>query len=121
MKEQRKEKNGLYSRDELENIIKKYGDSVYRLAYLKMKNKDKADDIYQNVFLKLIKQDNRIEPEEHLKAWLMRTTVNCCKDYWKSSWHRKVSYEEKEPDAGNRQENGYLTELVQDMPENIGQ
>ncbi len=70
--------NGLYSRDELENIIKKYGDSVYRLAYLKMKNKDKADDIYQNVFLKLIKQDNRIEPEEHLKAWLMRTTVNCC-------------------------------------------
>lgn len=82
-----------------------------------MKNKDKADDIYQNVFLKLIKQDNRIEPEEHLKAWLMRTTVNCCKDYWKSSWHRKVSYEEKEPDAGNGQENGYLTELVQDMPE----
>ena len=117
MKEQRKEKNGLYSRDELENIIKKYGDSIYRLAYLKMKNKDKADDIYQNVFLKLIKQDNRIEPEEHLKAWLMRTTVNCCKDYWKSSWHRKVSYEEKEPDAGNGQENGYLTELVQDMPE----
>ena len=47
----------------------------------------------------------------------MRTTVNCCKDYWKSSWHRKVSYEEKEADAGNRQENGYLTELVQDMPE----
>ena len=42
----------MYSRDELENIIKKYGDSVYRLAYLKMKNKDKADDIYQNVFLK---------------------------------------------------------------------
>lgn len=32
----------MYSRDELENIIKKYGDSVYRLAYLKMKNKDKA-------------------------------------------------------------------------------
>lgn len=45
MKEQRKEKNGLYSRDELENIIKNNGDSVYRLAYLKMKNKDKADDI----------------------------------------------------------------------------
>ena len=62
-----------------------------------MKNKDKADDIYQNVFLKFIKQGNRIEPEEHLKAWLMRTTVNCCKDYWKSSWHRKVSYEEKAP------------------------
>lgn len=41
MKEQRKEKNGLYSRDELENIIKKYGDSVYRLAYLKMKIKTK--------------------------------------------------------------------------------
>ncbi len=60
----------MYSRDELENIIKKYGDSVYRLAYLKMKNKDKADDIYQNVFLKLIKQDNRIEPEDTLKRGL---------------------------------------------------
>lgn len=110
----------MYSRDELETLLKIRRQRL-QAGISQNENKDKADDIYQNVFLKLIKQDNRIEPEEHLKAWLMRTTVNCCKDYWKSSWHRKVSYEEKEPDAGNRQENGYLTELVQDMPENIGQ
>lgn len=79
-----------YSRDEMERIILEYGDMIYRLAYTQMKNRDTADDIYQEVCMKLIQQRERIEPEEHLKAWLLRATVNCCKDYWKSAWVQKI-------------------------------
>ena len=59
-----------FSRDELVEIIKKYGDSVYRLAFMNVKKRELADDIYQDVFLKLIKKKERIDSEEHLKAWL---------------------------------------------------
>jgi len=75
----------IYSRDEIEGILKRYGDMIYRMAYIQVKNRDVADDIYQEVCMRLVRQKTRIEPEEHLKAWLLRITINCCKDYWKSS------------------------------------
>ena len=59
---------GIYSRDELEKIINQYGDAVYRMAFIHVKNHDVADDIYQDVWMKLIMQKAYIEPKEHLKA-----------------------------------------------------
>ena len=107
-----------FSRDELEEIIKKYGDSVYRLAFMNVKKRELADDIYQDVFLKLIKKKERIDSEEHLKAWLLRTTINCCKDYWKSRWFKSVLYEDKDLDAFDEEKKtGYVTECVQKLPE----
>ena len=68
---------GIYSRDEIERILKKYGDTIYRMAFIQVKNPDTVDDIYQNVCIKLLKQNEPIEPEEHLKAWLLRW-LRCC-------------------------------------------
>lgn len=104
---------GIYSRSELEEILNKYGDMVYRMAYAQVKNRDTVDDIYQEVCMKLIKQKSSIEPEEHLKAWLLRTTINCCKDYWKSAWFQKISWTEEkkeEPVLDKQQNEGYITE-----------
>ena len=107
-----------FSRDELEEIIKKDGYSVYRLAFMNVKKRELADDIYQDVFLKLIKKKERIDSEEHLKAWLLRTTINCCKDYWKSRWFKSVLYEDKDLDAFDEEKKtGYVTECVQKLPE----
>lgn len=114
---------GIYSRDEIEKILKKYGDTIYRMAFIQVKNPDTADDIYQNVCIKLLKQKEPIEPEEHLKAWLLRTTLHCCKDYWKSSWIQRIVWEtpsEKEDSyEGIKEEQspGYITECVQRLPE----
>ena len=114
---------GIYSRDEIERILKKYGDTIYRMAFIQVKNPDTADDIYQNVCIKLLKQNEPIEPEEHLKAWLLRTTLHCCKDYWKSSWIQRISWEEpsqKEESYETIKEEqsiGYITECVQRLPE----
>ena len=44
------------------------------------------------LFLKLLKYQNTIKSEEHLKAWLIRVTINQCKSKGKSIWNkRKVS------------------------------
>ena len=114
---------GIYSRDEIEKILKKYGDTIYRMAVIQVKNQDAADDIYQNVCMKLLKQNVFIEPEEHLKAWLLCTTIHCCKDYWKSSWIQRISWdnssEKEESYEGIKEEQGtgYITECVQRLPE----
>lgn len=58
-----------------------HGDAVYRLALCRLQNTADAEDIYQEVFLKLY-QENQAQfwDAEHLKAWLLRVAVNQCTD-----------------------------------------
>lgn len=74
------------AQSETEKIIRKYSDTVYRLAYSYVRNKSDADDIFQEVFLRLIKNNPTFENEEHKKAWLIRTTMNCCKKHFSSAF-----------------------------------
>ncbi|MBQ6844226.1 MAG: sigma-70 family RNA polymerase sigma factor [Agathobacter sp.] len=76
--------------DSVRESIEKYTDMVYRLAFSMMKNKYDADDIHQEVFVQYISNYAALESEEHKKAWLIRVTVNTCKNWWKSAWQRKV-------------------------------
>ncbi len=71
-------------------IIEKYFDTVYRLALARCKSPSMADDIVQDVFLKYIKSHKTFESEEHIKAWLIRVTVNCSKSAFTSSWFQKT-------------------------------
>lgn len=110
-----------YSHDEIESILNQFGDMIYRMALIELKDRDLADDIYQEVCIRLLRQKEKILPVEHLKFWLLRTTINSCKDYWKSSWFQKISLkdhveEEKAADSG-RETTGYVTECVQKLPE----
>jgi len=73
-----------------ERMIKKYFDTVYRLALSQMQDKHRADDVLQEVFIRYIKTDKVFESEEHLKAWLIRVTLNCCKSIYLSSWFKKT-------------------------------
>ena len=74
----------------MEDIVEKYSDMILRIAYQNLKNKTGAEDILQEVFVKLISVKNRPLEEEHLKAWLIRVTVNLGKNYWKAAWIRKT-------------------------------
>lgn len=81
-------------------IIKRNSDMVYRLAFAQMKNKNDADDVYQEVFLRYIKKKPEFENPEHEKAWFIRVTINCSKTNLKSFWSTKIcelddSFEEK--------------------------
>ena len=45
--------------------------------------------MFQTVFLRLHQGGKRFCDDEHLKAWLLHVTVNCCNDLHRSPWHRK--------------------------------
>lgn len=69
-----------------EDIANRYIDTVYRLALSRTKSREHAEDITQDVFVKLLKNKKPFESEEHLKAWLLRVTINLTKDLMTSSW-----------------------------------
>jgi RNA polymerase sigma-70 factor (ECF subfamily) len=76
--------------------INQYADMVYRIAIVQMKSKSDADDIFQEAFLRLVKYKDTIESEEHLKAWLIRVTINCCKKHFDNAWNKKTTSMEYE-------------------------
>lgn len=80
----------LRTDDCIDTVIEKYSDMVYRLAFSQTRSKSNADDVYQEVFLRYIRKKPEFENEEHRKAWLIRVTINCCKNLWLSSWKRKT-------------------------------
>ena len=84
------------------------------------KNRAQTDDVYQEVCMKLLRQKTQIENEEHLKAWLLKATNDCCKDYWKSAWYRKVTVDhqlvKEKGETYEEETGGYLTECVQQLP-----
>lgn len=70
-----------------------YIDTVYRVALNYLKSPSDADDITQNVFLKLLQEKKPFDSDEHVKHWLIRVTVNECKNLVRSRWWRAESIE----------------------------
>lgn len=68
--------------------MERYLDMVYRLAYARTGSKHDAEDVSQEVMLKLVKKASQIESEAHLKAWLLRVTVNQSNNFFRSAWRR---------------------------------
>jgi len=78
----------LRTGDPVHETIAKYSNLVYRLAFARTQNRFDAEDIYQDVFMKLFSEERRFENEEHKKAWLIKTTVNMSINLIKSAWRR---------------------------------
>ena len=74
----------MRSEQEVNRAIEKYADTVQRLCMIYLKNYADTEDIFQTVFLKYALSSVSFENEEHEKAWLIRVTINACKDLLKS-------------------------------------
>ncbi len=78
----------MRSEQEANRAIDRYSDMVRRLCLIHLKNDADTEDIFQTVFLKYVLSSVAFESEEHEKAWLIRVTINACKDLLKSFFHR---------------------------------
>lgn len=73
-----------------EELVDKYARLVYQLAYARTRSKEAAEDIFQDVFLKLVSKRPVFDSDEHEKAWFCRVTVNCANSYWRNPFRRKT-------------------------------
>lgn len=73
------------------NAMQNCGDVVYRVAYCRLESRADAEDVYQEVFLHLLRDTTAFRDTEHLKAWLIRTTLNECNDLCRSAWRKRTA------------------------------
>ncbi len=80
----------MRSEEEANRAIRLYADTVRRICIVHLKNYSDTEDIFQTVFLKYVLHSGPFESEEHEKAWIIRVTVNACKDLLKNVFRSRT-------------------------------
>ena len=70
--------------------VDRWGDMVYRLALARTASVPDAEDVFQEVFLRYFRHEERFQSDEHRKAWLIRCTVNRAKSLTASPWKKRT-------------------------------
>ena len=82
-----------FDRADAERLVQTYSDLILRLAYTYLKSTHDAEDICQNIFLKLLTGGQTFDSPAHEKAWIIRATANACKDSLRAAHRRNVGLE----------------------------
>ena len=109
----------MRSEEEANRAIERYADTVRRICMVHLKNYSDTEDIFQTVFLKYVLYPEPFESEEHEKAWIIRVTVNACKDLLKSFFRSRTTSLEalKETAMVPDLEHSELLDAVLGLPE----
>ena len=75
---------------DIEDVVHTYGDTLYRVAYMRVKNAADAQDIVQETLMKYMDAAPKFVNAEHQKAWLIRVAINLSVNWIKSAWFRKT-------------------------------
>ena len=99
--------------------VETYGNTIYRIAYQYCKNKNDAEDIVQNTFIKLFQSEKIFEDKEYLRRWLIRVAINEAKNLGMSFWKKRIfpmqEVEETEIDIFSNQESHALYDAVMQL------
>ena len=109
----------MRSEQEANRAIEQYADTVRRICMVHLKNYTDTEDVFQTVFLKYVQSAIQFESDEHERAWLIRVTINACKDLLKSLFHRRtVPLDEiLEQPAEMREDHKEVLEAVLSLPQ----
>lgn len=66
---------------DLESVIDRYSDMLYKICFLILKNEQDTKDVLQETFLIYYTKKPKFENEEHKKAWLIKVSQNKCKEF----------------------------------------
>lgn len=75
--------------DRMEAVVQTYAETLYRLAYTQLRVRADAEDVVQEVFLAYLRRAPNFADSEHERAWLIRVTLNRCRDLLRSAWRRR--------------------------------
>ena len=79
----------------INRAISNYADMVYRILICHIGNKADSDDAFQDVFVRLYRSNEEFISDEHLKAYLIRISINIANDYHRRHfWKNKIELED---------------------------
>ena len=99
------------------DAVELHRDMVFRIALHQCGNPHDADDAVQEGFLRLYGEKKPFEGPEHLRRWLIRVTINLCRDMLRSPWRRRRVSLDALPPAFETPEQESLYQSVMALPE----
>ncbi len=70
-------------------LVEKYKDNLFAIAFNICKNPEDAEDIIQDTFVEYFSSHKDFKDEEHIRAWLIRVTINKSKNILKVFWRKR--------------------------------
>ncbi len=102
---------------EIENVINTYGNMLFRLCLIMLKNSDDAEDVLQETFIKYLQKAPEFRDSEHEKAWLITVATNKCRDMLRfKTRHQTVDIEVLNEFTNDSADSGIL-EALMTLPE----
>ena len=107
----------MRSEEEVNRAVEQYADTVRRICLVHLKNYADTEDIFQTVFVKYLLHNAPLASSEHERAWIIRVTINACRDLLRSVFRRRtVSLEEVAELPAPAQEHREVLRAVQGLP-----
>jgi RNA polymerase sigma-70 factor (ECF subfamily) len=99
-----------------EKAVRRWGDTVWRLALSYTGSRQDAEDVFQEVFLRYFRHEGKFATDEHRKAWLIRCTINRSKSLLASPWRKRTVSLEAAAGLGVSPENREVYDAVLALP-----
>lgn len=107
----------MRSEQEVNRAVEQYADTVRRICLVHLKNYADTEDIFQTVFVKYLLHTAPFASPEHERAWIIRVTINACKDLLRSVFRRRtLSLEEVAEQPAPADEYRAVLQAVQALP-----
>lgn len=70
-------------------LYDQYATDVFRVCYFYLSDREKAEDVCQDVFVRLMTTHPLLQPGRE-KSWLLKVALNRCRDLWRGAWLKRV-------------------------------
>ena len=97
-------------------LARRFAPAIYRLAYARTGSRADAEDVMQEVFLRLVRHRPVFDSEAHARAWLLKVASNCATDLFRLPWRRREEPLEEDVSAPEEPGEGSVTEAVLSLP-----
>ena len=105
---------------DIAQIVSQHGDMIYRILRVRLKEQADVEDIYQEVFLRLMRSRPEINDEDHLRAWLCRVAINLSNDLYRSPWQKRtVPFAETDEMTWEDPGESEVMQAVSRLPDNM--
>ncbi len=103
-----------------DRLVRTYADTILRISYMYLKQTSDAEDICQDVFLKLLSGDHVFDDENHEKAWIIRATINAYKDHLRTGfWKHSIDLDNANEIESPEEPESEILEYVMMLPKNL--
>lgn len=108
--------NQTISPRQFEETYDACGAAVYRLAMVYLGRHADAEDVTQEVFLRLLYRAPNFADESHKRRWLLQVTANLCRDQLRGFWRKRITELEDTLPAAAQEERDALDAVIR-LPE----